>query len=248
MTTTPIPAGKKNKIAANRIVFHKLIDTLQERIRNGTWLPGERLPSIQSLSQEFQVSPASVREALRSLQSMGIVKIEHGRGVFVITSRDPTELAAYFQDLNLGLVIALAETRQILEPELSALAAERASNEELDEIVRLAHEMEMLAEQGADFSEPDVMFHRKIAQASHNPVLGKMIDSVNDLLLQSRRLTASEPGMTARAVRYHLLIAHALHERNATLAHSLMFSHMRDTLNSILRVESRFQERRTKEA
>lgn len=226
-------------LAPGNPVFQAVFDVLSQRIRRGEWLPGERLPSISQLSKTMEVSTGSVREALRSLQSIGLVKIEHGRGVFVTGWRPTTDLTAYFQNVNTGLIVALAETRRILEPELAALAAERGTISELTQIETLAQEMEQEAREGLDFVAPDVQFHRQIAQAARNPIMFRMMESINDLFLESRQLTSLEPGMTARAVRYHLLIAEALRDRNAPQARLLMLAHMNDTLSSLMAVEAR---------
>lgn len=234
----PAPATTPRDASGNP-VFQVVFEDLEQRIRSGVWLPGERLPSITRLANDLAVSTGSVREALRSLQSIGLVKIEHGRGVFVTGVRRSTSLTSQFQDVGIGLIVALAETRRILEPELAALAAERGSDAELDEIEALAHQMEQEALQGLDFVEPDVRFHRQIAQAACNPILFRMMESVNDLFLESRRLTSLEPGMTARAVRYHLLIAEALRDRNAPQARLLMLAHMNDSLSSLVVAEAK---------
>ncbi len=234
-------ARRDAAFAQGNPVFQVVFEDLKQRLRQGEWLPGGRLPSITQLAKDLEVSTASVREALRSLQSIGLVKIEHGRGVFVTGSRSSPDLTSRFQDVSTGMIIALAETRRILEPELVALTAERANSSELDEIEALAKQMEREAQQGLDFVEPDVQFHHLIAEAARNPILYRMMASVNDLLLESRRLTSLEPGMTTRAVRYHLLIAEALHDRNAPQARLLMLAHMNDTLSSVLAVEARTQ-------
>ncbi|MBA3944968.1 MAG: FadR family transcriptional regulator [Herpetosiphonaceae bacterium] len=222
-------------------VFQVVFEDLKQRIRRGEWLPGGRLPSITRLAKELSVSTASVREALRSLQSIGLVKIEHGRGVFVTGSRPSTYLTDHFQDVSTGMIVALAETRRILEPELAALAAERGTEFELDEIEDLAKQMDYEARQGLDFVEPDVQFHRNIVTAARNPILYRMMESVHDLLLASRRLTASDPGMAARSVRYHLLIAEALRDRNVPQARLLMLAHMNDMLSGVLAGDARGQ-------
>jgi GntR family transcriptional regulator, transcriptional repressor for pyruvate dehydrogenase complex len=232
------PRADHGTDAGNR-VFQSVFDDLLQRIRSGMWLPGERLPSITRLAKDLDVSTASLREALRSLQSIGMVTIEHGRGVFVTASQPATSLTSHFQDVSTGLIVALAETRRILEPELAALAAERGTDAELAAIEELALEMDAEARQNIDFVEPDVQFHRRIAQAARNPILQQIMDDLNDLLLESRKLTAQEPGMTARAVRYHLLIAEALRTRNGPQARLLMLAHMNDALNSVLALEAR---------
>lgn len=223
-------------------VFRSLFDELLQRIRRGDWLPGERLPSIPHLARQLGVSTGSLREALRSLQSMGVVKIEHGRGVFV-TGAAPPDVASHFQDVSVGVLLALAETRRILEPELAALAAVRGSEEELTTIMRLAQQMEQDTLRGIDSVEPDTQFHHCIAEAARNPVLFRMMESVNELFLQSRVVTAREPGLPARTVRYHLLIAEALCERNAAQARLLMLAHMNDALDSLLVVDQTNVER-----
>ena len=233
------PATPRDDAAQVMPVFQIVFSDLKQRIRRGEWLPGERLPSIIRLAKDLNISTGSVREALRSLQSIGLVKIEHGRGVFVVGSSRSGELAHHIQDVSVGLIVALAETRRILEPELAALAAERGTAEDLAEIVRLARQMEEQAAQGVDFVEPDIEFHRRIAQAGYNPILYRMMESVNDLFKESRRITSMEPGMTARAVRYHLLIAEALGDRNAPQARLLMLAHMNDILSSLMALQSK---------
>lgn len=230
-------------LASGNPVFQVVFEDLKQRIRKGEWLPGTRLPSIKQLASTLQVSAASVREALRSLQSIGLVKIEHGRGVFITGARLPSELTSHLQDVSAGMIVALAETRRILEPELAAMAAERGTDAELDEIVALARLMEQEASQGLDFVQPDVQFHFTIANAARNPLLSQMMESIADLLLESRKLTSVEPGMTTRAVRYHLLIAEAIHDRNAAQARLLMLAHMNDTLSSVLSAEDRARQR-----
>jgi GntR family transcriptional regulator, transcriptional repressor for pyruvate dehydrogenase complex len=226
-------------IAQGNRVFQAVFEDLKQRIRKGEWLPGKRLPSITSLAKELDVSTGSVREVLRSLQSLGLVEIEHGRGVFVADSHQSIDLAHHFQDMTIGLIVALAEARRILEPELAALAAERGTDSELAALECLARQMEAEAGQGLDFVEPDVQFHHRIAQAARNPILYRLIESVNDLFLESRKITARDSGMTARAVRYHLLIAEAIRDRNAPQARLLMLAHMNDALSGVLAAEAR---------
>ncbi len=228
-----------DKMLANRgnRVYHNILDELQQRILQGDWLPGERMPSIAQLAKELHVGAGSMREALRSLQSIGLVKIEHGSGVYVMSTRPSTELASHFQNLGDGLVLALAETRRILEPELASLAAERGTDHELNEIEKLARQMEDEEKNGHDFAELDVLFHRQIARAAHNPVLYQTIESVSDLLLESRRAILLDPSALLRALRYHMLIAESLKLRNAPQAQLLMQGHMNSMMEEVLASE-----------
>lgn len=219
-------------------VHQWVFDTLKQQIQRGEWLPGEKMPSIAQLSKHLKTGIGSLREALRSLQSLGMVSIEHGRGIFV-SQNLPLEGEKFpakfqpFQEIGAGAILALCEARRILEPELAAFAAERSTPDEQAEIIQLANDMSERAAQGADFLAPDLQFHRKIAEAAHNPVLKQMMDSVADLLVESRNYTM-RPTVTPRAVRYHLMIAEAIHERDAPQARLLMLAHVNDAIQSVI--------------
>jgi len=219
-------------------VYHNIFEELQQRIRQGDWLPGERMPSISQLAKEFKVGAGSIREALRSMQSIGLVKIEHGSGVYVLGTRPSTELSSHFQSVGDGLILALAETRRLLEPGLAALAAERATDEELIEIENIVRQMEEASQHGEDFADLDVLFHRLIAQAARNPILYQTIEGVSDLFLGSRRAILLDPDALLRALRYHVLIADALKERNAPQARLLMQGHMNSMWEEVLASEA----------
>ncbi|MEY3989525.1 MAG: hypothetical protein RI985_606 [Chloroflexota bacterium] len=225
--------SKRNSRGGNGRIFGSLVGELQQRLNRGEWQPGEHLPSITHLAHTFGVSTGSVREALRSLQSQGYVRIEHGRGVIVISNHGSTGSETP-QSVDIHHVIALGEARRLIEPELAALAAERGSDNEIAEIREQAITMEQQALRGTDFVGPDVAFHRAIAHAAHNPVLQHMLNSTHELFLASRHLTSQEDGMTERTIRYHRLIADAIFERNASQARLLMLAHMNDALSSIL--------------
>lgn len=222
----------------NGHIFRSLLHQLQERIRAGEWTPGAHLPSITHLAHDYEVSTGSVREALRSLQSQGMVRIEHGRGVIVVSTQVNEQVPSHEIIPNLANMVALAEARRLIEPELAALAAERGTSNELNEIQQLAITMEQDVIAGLDFVDADTTFHHAIAHAAHNPVLQQMMWGVRDLFALSRQLTSQEHGMTSRAVRYHRLIADAICEHNVPQARLLMQAHMNDAYSSILAIEA----------
>jgi GntR family transcriptional repressor for pyruvate dehydrogenase complex len=225
-----------NAMAARTVqVYTSVAEAIKARIAGGDWAVGQRLPSISQLAQEFGVGIGSIREAVKVLASLGVIRIEHGRGMFVVSKLPvPADPYKHFQDVGTGSILALCEARRILEPELAAFAAERGTDEELRDIMEQALEMERLAAAGKDFLEPDLQFHRQVALAAHNPVLARMMDGVNDLLMESREITSQLPDMTRRAVRYHLLIAEAIGERNPLQARLLMLAHVNDAISAVL--------------
>jgi len=235
--TSPVNS-EKAAVRRNRL-YNNIFEELQQRIRQGDWLPGDRIPSITQLAKELQVGTGTIREALRSLQSIGLIKIEHGSGVYITGARPSTELSSHFQNVGDGLLLALAETRRILEPELASLAAERGTDEELTEIEGLVRQMEEEDKNGNDFAELDVLFHRQIAHAARNPILYQTMEGVSDLFLESRRAILLDPNALLRALRYHALIAEALKLRNAPQARLLMQGHMNSMLDEVLASEAR---------
>lgn len=219
-------------------VYSSIMDTLKGLIISGEWAVGQRLPSIPQLARRFGVGAGSVREAVKALSSLGIVRVEHGRGIFV-AAVPPTGHDVYrvFQQVGAGPILELCEARRILEPELAAFAAERGTEEELQAIRDQAILMEQLVAQGEDFLGPDVRFHECIAQAAHNLVLARMLAGVSDVLLESRKITMQQPGMNERAVRYHLLIADAISRRDALQARLLMLAHVNDAIAGVLAMQ-----------
>jgi GntR family transcriptional repressor for pyruvate dehydrogenase complex len=223
-------------------VYNLVAEAIKARIAAGDWAVGQRLPTINQLAQEFGAGIGSIREAVKALASLGVIRIEHGRGMFVVSAqRAQIEPFDHFQDVGAGSILALCEARRILEPELAAFAAERGSDAELLAIRGQALAMERLAAADQPFTEPDLQFHRQIALAAHNPVLARMMDGVNDLLMESRKITL-EPDMTRRAVRYHLLIADAISERNPLQARLLMLAHVNDAINRVLAWQANTQD------
>jgi GntR family transcriptional regulator, transcriptional repressor for pyruvate dehydrogenase complex len=220
-----------------RQVYTAVVEAIKERIASGDLLIGQRLPSIQQLAQECGVSTGSVREAARVLEAQGIIRIAHGRGMFVTTDadtrRDPYE---HFQHVGTGPFLAVFEARRVLEPELAVFAAERATAADIAAIHDLAAAMEQAVEAGEPVIEKDVQFHRQIALAAKNPILARMMDGINDLLVEGRKLTAQQPESIQRATRYHTLIADAVADHNPLQARLLMLAHVNDAIDIAIRL------------
>lgn len=221
---------------ANR-VHQNIFEEFQQRIRQGIWLPGDKLPSITQLAKEMHVSTGSIREALRSLQTINMVRIEHGSGVYVTGTRPSVDLTSHFRSTD-DVLLALAETRRIVEPELAFLAAERGTDEELREIENLAKLMVEVFQRGEDFSELDVLFHQRIAQAARNPILHQTLADLRDLLLELRKTIILNMSTSSRALRLHLLIAEAMRSRNPVQAKTLMQGEMNAMVDDVLASEA----------
>ena len=210
--------------------YEQIADHLVEEIRAGRLRPGDRLPGERELAQQLGVGRASVREALGFLQVRAIVDTRRGAGSFVA----PGALAAVTGAApDSGLVLpadagpsALIEARLILEPQIARLAATTGgAQDDMGELLeRMAGACDAAdAGQRRVWSDADREFHRRIAVATRNPVLGAVGAHLSDLMDQPlwRRLrddAISAPGATVLQLAEHRLIAAAIAEHDPDAA------------------------------
>lgn len=205
-----------------------IVAQLSRMISAGDYESGEKLPSERQLSERFGVGRSSMREALRSLASEGLVRIEHGIGVFV---SDPSER----RDGHSGLLVVgdytvpeLFEVRLPIEREAAGLAAERISADEV------AHLRKVLAE-AADpptsddrFIELDAELHRAIATATKNPLLVSVVASMEAHFFAYSHQVFTLPDRRARAHRGHEVIVEALAAGHVAAARDAAVAHIRE--------------------
>jgi GntR family transcriptional repressor for pyruvate dehydrogenase complex len=217
-----------------KLVYEVVYDEIKKRIEQGIWKPGERISTLEEIGVELNVGISSVREAVRILGKQKILLVEQGRGTFV-SDRIPDNANQYMAVLERSSWMQLAEARLVIEPDLAALAAEKASDEEALNILKSAETMKRKVRFGQPFLKEDIAFHDQIALAAHNEILLNMIRMVGDVLLDSRRKTMSIPGMDDKAASYHYLIAKAIVQRNAQQAKELMRMHILDMVDELHR-------------
>lgn len=205
---------------------------LESRIRDGIWRPGERLPTLQKMSQELNVAVSTLREVLRILEHRNVITIEQGRGTFVRTDLLTTQSLS--DEMIQTTLKDFFETRQVLEPKLAFLAAQRGFMEEMEQIQNAAEKMSSLVNQHENFADADIEFHHCIAKAAHNDMLYQIYRMMEGQFMGSRHYTNIIPGMIDKAVHYHLMIAQALTNRDGEHAQSLMQSHVDDMMSYVL--------------
>ncbi|WP_461480204.1 FadR/GntR family transcriptional regulator [Paenibacillus sp. PvR052] len=220
----------------------KILNELTRRIEQEEWKAGQKLPSLAAVAKEFQVGVSTVREALRILENKGFILIEHGRGMFV---RNPNywkqENALDLTRLPVGDMFSLQEYRAILEPEMAALAAERATPGQTAQMKAAALKMIEDVSKREDYFEADMAFHEHIAEACSNEVMAQVMKGISDLLLESRRKTTRIPGSAERAAHFHMLIALAIEQRNGALAKDMMKAHLQDVRQDSMKLKEGMQ-------
>jgi GntR family transcriptional repressor for pyruvate dehydrogenase complex len=214
-----------------RKIYEEIVDQLKIMLTDGELRPGDKLPSERDMSESLGVSRASVREALTTLEAIGILEIKPGEGTFVRQTSD----AETFAPLTLVLAIErnskaqLMEVRRVLETEMAALAAERASSEDLHKIKEWLDLMKG-AHNTHDAVETDLRFHFAIAKATQNTILLRLINTIADLMHDTLRVKRekiyanSQTGQ--RIIREHEAIYRAIKDRDPQDARDKMLEHI----------------------
>jgi len=209
-------------------IYEDIVRQVKALIADGHLKSGDRLPPERDLAERFRVSRTSVREALRSLQSRGLIEIRAGDGAFV---RD-ISVEALIEPLALVIlphreaVGELFEARHLIEPAIAALAARRASREEIIEMERILDEQAREVTHGRTGMAQDSSLHAAIAAAAHNRAIVRIVSALVDLLAQSREESLHTPGRPKRSHQDHRRILRAIRRRDEAGAHKAMLDHL----------------------
>jgi GntR family transcriptional repressor for pyruvate dehydrogenase complex len=186
----------------------------------------ELLPSEGELALRLGVSRTVLREAMKQLQAQGLVHVSQGRRprIRAADARPTIESLDTLLRRTNGSLLHLVEARRPLEGEIAALAAERARPEDVEAAAKALHDLESAATLDARV-EADVRFHRVLAEATRNPVLTLILDTVAGLLRASRYRSIGEHGVRP-AAEGHREILEALRRRDPASARDAMRRHL----------------------
>ena len=207
----------------------QVVNHIRSLIENGTLQPGDKIPPEREFARKLGISRASLRTGIGYLAAMGVMKVKHGVGTFVADG--PPE----FGKASLGLMGALHgfqtwqmfEARIIVESNIAALAAERGKEEHHAALAEEVAEMFAVMDNPSEYLIHDVMFHRIISQASGNPILAAVIETITSALYDKRRKTVERSIDTRESAEMHREIYRAIRSRKPQEARRLMEQHLR---------------------
>ncbi len=176
---------------------------LRELIRQGEILHGSRLPPERALAEQFGVGRSSVREAIRSLELQGLVVTRHGSGSFVNTQSLDAVATLMAPENGTGGLEDIFEMRHLLEPQIAALAARRATPADIERLASILVEQQRQVLEGETGVDADTEFHFTLASATHNPALVKVVIAVEDVLRRSRDRYLQQAGRPERSLHSH---------------------------------------------
>ena len=188
------------------LLSHQVEEELLRYIQEYPIMVGDKIPNEFELAEKFGTGRSTIREAVKSLSSKGVLEVRQGSGTLVISPStvedDPLRLARYNDKLQLAL--ELFDVRLMIEPEIAAHAAVNVTDDDIKEIILLCDEVEKLYRSGKNHVRKDIEFHKKIAQCSRNRVVEELVplivSAVYTFANVTHRLLLEETIETHRAI------------------------------------------------
>jgi len=226
-----------DKVSVGRI-SETIVDKIRQLMRTGQLRPGDRLPAERDLCERFGVSRVTVREALRMLESSGLVEIRVGArgGAFVTipTSEHVGDGLADMLSLSALTAADVTEVRLILEVGIVPLVCARATEEDLEALEEICERSREAVSAGTYTMDLSAEFHARVARSTHNPAVGMLLDSFRGpilMSLQQAKLTAPEMGVLGS--EEHEAFTQAVRRRDPDLATLIMREHLERTAHRV---------------
>lgn len=211
-------------------LYTHIVDNIGELIREGKLKAGDRLPSERELAEMFEVSRVPVREALKILEYVGIVKNVRGKGKYIRS----IGVDDILETINFALLSPeeniqdLFETRVTIESRAAELAALRRTENNLVAMEKAIANMANEIEEGKDGTGPSLEFHIAIMRASNNKILYQLNMFLLDLLELSRKRTLVSQERRMESLEYHKRLLKLIKNKDSVGSGALMIEHLKN--------------------
>jgi GntR family transcriptional repressor for pyruvate dehydrogenase complex len=216
------------QISSERL-YEQIVNQIEQRILKGDLHVGDQLPAERELCEQFGVSRTAVREAVKALRQKGLLETYPGRGTFITNGTSK----AMRHSLNLVVKLGapnrsgdLVQVREMLEPQIAALAATHATDEQLNAMTEAVAVMDAALNDADAFIEGDLDFHLALAEATQNDIIPLLIDSIVDLLREQRKRIFLTPGGPQRGQVHHKRILEAVMHHDPEASREAMRAHL----------------------
>ena len=222
------------KIARTSTITQKIIDQIRTAILAGKLKPGDVLPPEKELTEQFGVSKQTLRESLRALEHMGLIDVRKGIGggahiveVDIEVTKQSLANFLYFKDLTIE---NLSELRKLIEPHAARKAAEYISKDDLEELGKLNETARGNLNNNLleEMSHDEINFHRVIAQNTGNPILILILDFVENLLEDFKKVLKPDLAFSKSVLDAHDKIYQAICDKDPKKASTEMYQHVYD--------------------
>ena len=217
------------KLARASRLYEQIVRQVEESLEKGELKTGDKLPAERDLAEQFGVSRTAVREAVKVLREKGLVEAFPGKGTLIMEGTPHTMRISLDRMLktNQEGSTYLAEVREMIEPEIAAMAAARADGEDLAAMRESVGVMDEAKKDPEAYIEADLDFHLAMAEAAGNPIILSLIDSIVGLLREQRMGIFQVDGGPERGQYHHRRILEAVEHRDSAGAREAMKAHMR---------------------
>lgn len=218
-------------------LFEGVAQQIQRLIVDGALKPGDLLPPERELAERFAVSRSSVRDAIRTLELVGLVVPRQGEGT-VVADVGPEAVVMPIASVltrKRELIEELLDIRKMIEPALAARAAERATAEDLARLEDVVRRQSAKTLRGEEAVEEDTEFHYEIALAARNGVVRRVIDVLMRLLRDTRARSLQTHGRPERSLAGHRRILGAIKRRDAAAAERAVRRHLKEIEEIVLK-------------
>lgn len=208
----------------------EIANRIRALIEAGSFPADHPLPSERTLASRFRVSRGTIRDAFRTLETIGLLETRHGQGTFpreLNVDKLVTPLASVLT-YNSRLQDELLDVRRMFEPAVARVSAVRITPAELDALDGIVADQRARVKAGAPTIEQDTEFHAAIARSTHNTVVVHIMQTLNGLLVESRTQTLQQRGRPERSMRGHAAVVEALRRGDADDAAIAMTRHIQE--------------------
>ncbi|MDR1903631.1 MAG: FadR family transcriptional regulator [Treponema sp.] len=222
----------KVKTASLRV---QVYTQLKERLMQGVWKIGEKLPSESELCAQFGVSRVTVRAAIQQLEILGLVETKHGDGTFVKNFSSIEKLDTFHPLMQVEKkqdLITVLEYRKIIEKGTMGLAQEKASAEDISFLEETYRTMVNAKKDMAAYTCADLAFHYRLAEITRNPIIIKVYEILNDILSTAMTDIVNLLGRDLGLI-YHRKLIDSLKKGDKDKSEALMEEHIEMTIQAI---------------
>jgi GntR family transcriptional repressor for pyruvate dehydrogenase complex len=216
-------------------VSETIVRRIKKQISEGRLATGHKLPAEREMARQFKTSRVSVREAYRSLEELGVLRIQRGAdgGAFIVKVDHGLVLRSLSLVLRLGQTShqELTEARMLIEPPIARLAALRARKEDIARLERvLVREEKEAGTQPASFRPTRSQFHRSVADCARNLPLVVLMNALADLTADAASVleVSTRARLRQKNCRFHRLIFEAIRRHDGNAAYAITARHVGD--------------------
>lgn len=228
-------------IKRDRPLFKEVVKQIESGIITGTLQPGNMLPPERVLAEQFGVSRTVIREAMKALEHQGLVEVQHGRGIMIISPSVESVVNSMVRYLKIDMspLWALHEMRSIVETEIAGLAASRRATEDVQILKNLLEQMANNVNSPEKYAEIDIEFHRALARMTYNPLFPIIMEPLSEFMREARRIGGKAMDAQRRTLASHSEIVSAVENQDIEYAKSVMGEHFEKVASFISEAESK---------